>query len=207
MAGFQMTPKTVAAAPAPVVTAQTAAQPVAATAGGGVFAGVGQATPSLSATYCGVGRYQSQIIKVFLKDTRKSGNMAFVEMRVCNVLDDAEGRGHRVNDDVTWCIKTNSDFFLSEVRSFVAGSIGADFDAVDEDTVTRVFSDENPLSGCFVEWTGKDVTTKTNNLFTKIKFVRNVSPTEIKESMDPALVNQMFPNGALDQLIAKANQG
>ena len=139
--------------------------------------------------------------------------MAFAEMRICNVIDDAQGQGHRVSEDVTWSIKTNSDFFLSNTRSFIAGAIGSAFDDVDEATCYRVFPNlesnvvpENPLFGCFVEWKGRHITTNAGKLFTKIKFVRNVPPSEIKESMDPEAVNRMFPNGALDQLIAKANQ-
>ena len=168
----------------------------------GVFSGVGQATPSLSATYCGVGIYQAQIVKAFIKTTQKREQVALVEMRICNVLDDVQGRGHRVMDDVTWCIKVSNLYFLSEIRSFVAGSIGADFNTVDEATCTRVFSDENPLAGCFVEWKGVEKPTQAGGLFTKITFVRNVPAAEIKQNMDPAVVNQMFPNGALDQLIA-----
>lgn len=190
--------------------AQPVAQPapqqaVAPATGGGVFSGVSQATPAMSATYCGVGMYQSQIVKAFIKTTQKREQVALVEMRVCNVLDDAQGRGHRVGDDVTWCIKVSNLYFLSEIRSFVAGSIGADFNEVDEATCTRVFSDENPLAGCFVEWKGTEKPTQAGNLFTKIQFIRNVPAAEIKQNMDPAAVARMFPNGALDQLIA--NEG
>ena len=180
--------------------AQPAAQPAA--TGGGVFSGVGQAKAGFNAAYCGVGVYQAQIVRALLKENRSFEQLALVEMRICIVLDDGQGQGHRVSDDVTWCIKRKNDYFLSEIRAFVAGSIGAPFDSVDEDTCNRVFSDENPLAGCFVEWKGTNITTKANTLFTKIKFVRNVPAAEIKQNMDEAAINHMFPNGALDQLIA-----
>ena len=187
------------------VAAPATAPVTAPTGTAGVFSGVGQATPPHSATYCGVGMYQCQIVKAFIKTTQKREQVALVEMRVCKVLDDGQGRGHRIGDDVTWCIKISNLYFLPDVRSFVAGSIGAEFDAVDEDTCNRVFSDENPLSGCFVEWKGIEKLTQAGGTFTKIQFTRNIPAAEIKENMDPTAITMMFPNGALDQLIT--NEG
>ena len=193
------------AAPTAAAPQAAAPQAVAPAVGGGVFSGVGQAKPPMQATYCSVGQYLAQIVKAHVKQNRKREPGAIVEMRICRVLDDAQGRGHQVGDEVTWYCKVSNEYFLGEARMLVANSIGAPFQSIDEATCDRVFSDENPLAGCFVEWKGTEVNTKAGGLFTKIKFIRNVPAVEIKGSMDPAALARMFPNGALDQLIA--NEG
>ena len=182
----------------PMQPSQPVQQPAV---GGGVFSGVGQARPPMQANYCGVGTYLAQINKAFIRPNRKRELGAIVEMKICHVLDDGQGRGHRVGDEVSWYMKVSSEYFLGEARMFVANSIGADFNEIDEDTCNRVFSDENPLGGCFVEWKGTEVATKAGGVFTKIKFARNVPAAEIKASMDPVAVNHLFPNGALDVLV------
>jgi len=198
----QAAPQTAPQAVVPQVAAPQVASP---SVGSGVFSGVGQAKPPMQSNYCSVGQYLAQIVKAHVKQNRKREPGAIVEMRICHVLDNAQGRGHLVGDDVTWYCKVSNEYFLGEARMLVANSVGAPFESIDEATCNRVFSDENPLAGCFVEWKGSEVPTKAGGLFTKIKFIRNIPAVEIKQNMDPTVVVRMFPNGALDQLIA--NEG
>jgi hypothetical protein len=206
---FQTTQQAQTTAVQPQVQQPITPAPATPAAGGfsaGIFSGIENAKPVVSAVYCGVGRYVSQIIRCFYKVTQKREQATIVEMRIVCVLDDAAGQGHRVGDDVSWFLKVSNLYFPSEIRGFVSGTIGAPFEQVSEQICTRVFSDENPLSGAFVEWRGTQRPTQAGGLFTNIKFLRPVSAAEVKTLMPAEHIAAMYPNGALDLLIQKEQQ-
>lgn len=169
----------------------------------GLFSGIRNAKVSLGASYCKTGRYWGVIRVCKLDQSRKGIIFAAVEMAIVNVIDNAQGLGHRIGEEVSYYTDKSSEYFLSDIKGFIAAATGEDPDSITEEACAMVFGPQNPLQMTTVEWSGRDITTKTGGNYTKISFHREVPASEVMATLPPDMQANFYPQGILQQLASK----
>jgi hypothetical protein len=150
---------------------------------GNIFENIGNAKVSQGdGNYVRPGHYYARLNAVKLTQKFTGEQFLAVEMTVVSVLDDDEGRGHKVGEDTTHLMKAASPSFLGNVKAFIAATLGCSPDEVDQNSADRVTSDEQPLAGIVVELVGRQITTKAGKPFTKVTYKREVPPDELNEA-------------------------
>lgn len=174
----------------------------------GIFSNIGKAKAMLDANYIRPGKYWMLINKCKVDSDRKGVAFIANEFTVIRALDNDNGQGHRLREDVCQLVKQTNDYFLSEVKSFVAGVMGIQAEDVGEDDALLVYDPEKqPLVGYVVEVHARNITLKDSNKdFTRVTYKREVKPQELLEGLDPEIISRYFPNGVLERLIAEQNK-
>lgn len=174
---------------------------------GSIFQGIGAAKPRIDANYMRQGHYLVRINNCKLDRNRKQILFSAIEMSVVKVFDDCAGQGHRVGEDITWYIdQTKADYFLPEVRTFIANVSGAPFEQIGEAEAMDVYGQNQPFAGLVVEVKGRLTVTNNNRNFTRISFVREVPAAEALQQIDPQVVAHYWPNGALERVAQMQGQ-
>lgn len=145
----------------------------------GIFDGIDDARVSGDGNWVRPGHYFARINGVKLTKKFTGEHFLAVEMQIVQALDDDEGTGHRVGEDVTHLMKASSPSFLGNVKQFVSATLGCSPDEVGKAEADRVTSDEQPLAGIVVEFVGREITTKAGRPFTKVTYKREVPTNEI----------------------------
>jgi hypothetical protein len=169
-----------------------------------MFSGISNARASIDSNYLRSGTYWMRCDRCKVDRNRKGIVFCAVEMTTVRVIDNAQGLGHSLGEQVSWYIDMNSDYFLSEVRTFVANIAGADVSQVTEAESQHVFGDQQPFAGLCIEVSARQVNTKRNTTFTKVSFRRSVPPVEVVASLPPDIVQRVWPGGGM---AAAAAQG
>lgn len=153
------------------------------------------------------GHYYMLINKCKTGTTRKKRDFAAVEKTVVHVLDDNDGLGHRLGEDVTWMIMADSEYFASDLCKFIGNVMDIDPHDIEESHGELIFADEDdknhdqPFAGMVVECKNTEVQKKnTEGTFTKIKHVRAVPASELLETLDPKVIARYFPNDVLQSI-------
>lgn len=168
--------------------------------GGQKFA---EAKARIDGNYERAGHYYNRIDRIKLTETRSNGVGLFVEKTVIAVLDDDEGKGHKVGESITHCMLKKHDSFLGNVKAFVAGVFGLASEQVTEDHVYQVVDDDQPLSGTVVENKNRVILTKNKQQpFTVINYIREVPAAELLEVLPADIKQAFFPNGHLEAIAA-----
>lgn len=176
-----------------------------------IFSGMKDAKLRVDANYVRAGHYFFLINKCKTDQNRKRVDFAAVEMTAVAVLDDDNGSGHRIGEDVSWLVMSDNDFFLSDILTFICNVMGVDPNDLDEkdrmEAAESVFESKEdkdhaqPLAGMVVEVKGRDVKLKNSDgMFTKVSFVRAVPALELIERLDDKTKERYFPNDVLQEL-------
>lgn len=170
----------------------------------GIFKGLGAAKARLDANYERAGHYYMRIDKCKTGETRKKEEFFAIEKTVVHVLDDAEGKGHRVGEGATHMMMAKHDSFLGNVKSALAGILGMNPADVDEETAMQVCDEDQPLAMTVVECKNRNIVLKkSGGDFTSITYVREVPPAELLEILSAEHKKAFFPNNFLENVVAQ----
>lgn len=178
----------------------------------GIFAGIEQANASMDGNYIRPGTYITQIVRCKDGTSQMNGPFFAVEQKVMVVLDPgANDPGglppHSVGEEMTEMMMKKYPSFLGNVKAFVSNALGCNPDQVSMQMLGQIISDQQPMANMFVEVFGHTIRTRSGGNFTKTSYRRRVPASEVAHMLrqqDPtgALTARLFPNGALDALIA-----
>jgi len=162
------------------------------------------AKPSQGSDYMRAGHYWALVKKCKCGTTRKNNGFYANELEILRVLDDANGVGHKDNEEVTHMVMAG-DMFLGDVKQFICAILGYQPDDVDEDIcmdVTKMDGeDAQPLKWMVVEVKGKEQPTKAGGIFTKISYQREVPLDEVLEKCEEKTIEKAFPDEVLASLL------
>ncbi|MCP4897865.1 MAG: hypothetical protein GY906_12910 [bacterium] len=164
-----------------------------------LFSGIKDAKARLDANYERPGHYVLRIDALKIGRTRKGDDFMAVEKTVLHVLDDDEGKGHKVTENVTHMMMAKHDSFLGNVKAMFAKLLDCATDDVDSDACMAVCGDDQPMSGMIIECKNRNITTKAGNPFTVINYIREVPAPELIETgmLDQRVLDLYFEGGSL----------
>lgn len=169
-----------------------------------VFSGIKTAKGRIDANYIRDGRYWTAIRRIKCDKSRQGDVFVAIEQVVVKVLDNADGKGHRVGEEVTHMLMMRHDSFLGNIKAFIANVLDMPEAEIGEQEAMEICDDTQPLTNTVVEVKGRTVETKKGNPFTQVDYIREVPILEAANDMDPDAVAIAFPGNVLDQLIANA---
>ena len=114
------------------------------------------------------GRYQVELGTVKMTKSRKKEEFLTIESTVTEVIDNADGVGHRKGEEIVHMLKVSLDSFLGNAKQFVAASLGCHPDDVGSAEADTVVSERQPLEGRVVEFVAENITTAAGHPFTKV---------------------------------------
>lgn len=162
----------------------------------GLFAGVKNAPKRIDSNYEKPGTYWERIDACKTGTSRKGDEFAVLEKTVIRVIDDAEGEGHRVGENISHMMMKKHDSFLSNIKTLISDIYEISEEDVNEELCEQVFPEkddqESIFAGLIVECSNRNIVTKKNNDFTAVKYVREVSPQEILETLDDESIERFF---------------
>lgn len=167
-----------------------------------LFKGLKSAKPILDSEYMKPGHYWLLLNRCKVDENRKHESFVANEFTVVHVLDNAVGMGFSVGASATHLTMQKSDYFFSEVRTFVSKVMGVAFEDVGEDEALLVYGPDQPLAGMIVEAVCQQVMTKEGKPFVKTLYRREVPPAEALGILPPNIVSRFFPGGRLEKLAA-----
>jgi len=165
-----------------------------------IFSGIKNAKALVKAEYIRPGHYWMRINACKIGQTRKGITFAAVEMTITRVLDNQNGVGHSLGEDVTFYVDRSSDYFLPEIKTFVANVMGLRKDDVEERHAMMVFGPDQPLTGTTVEVQARFTTTQKGGTFTNRNFKREVPASEILQALTPQEQERFYPGNILQQM-------
>ena len=167
----------------------------------GMFTGIQNARPSMNRDFLRPGRYWLKIDTCRVGQKRNMIPFACADFVVIAVLDNDNGLGHRVGDEVSFfCGKDQPEIFLREIQNFVGGTMEIEPTSLTELDCMEVFGPGQPLRGTVVESIGRTKVTKTGKQLTTTKFQREVPPAELLNCLPDDLVQRFWPDGALARM-------
>jgi len=162
----------------------------------GIFDGIKKAPRGFQANYEKPGRYWVRINACKEGKTRKKKPFVVLEKTVIRVLDDDNGNGHRMGEDISHMLMEEWDSFLSNIKTIVGDILGIANDEIDEEVTeelcAEVFCAESIFAGIVVECNNRNIVKKDGNDFTTIKYVRDIPPEELLEVLDEKTVERFF---------------
>lgn len=147
------------------------------------------------------GHYLERIDNVKITQNRKKQTGVVIEKTIIHVYDDKDGAGHRLGESVSHSMWDHHDSFLGNVKAFLAGTMGLDVNAVEDDHIFQVIGDDQPLAGTIVECFNREIMTRSDKPFTVINYKREVPAVEVKKTLTPDAIKNFFPDGKLDKAI------
>lgn len=167
----------------------------------GVFGGIEDKASSFDANYVRAGTYITRIGGAYLRKNRTGEQNFIIEHTVLHVLDDDDGRGHKVGEEISHVIPNHGggkDMFLPNVKHFVKKTIGCTEEEVTEEIVEGVVDEGEegkdgerkggqPFAGLVVEWTGRGILTKKEKPFTRVTYVGQVT---LEERLERGLITE-----------------
>ena len=174
----------------------------------GMFDGVKDAKVAMDSTYIRPVHGILRIDRVKVGKSRKGREFVAVEMTVVKVFDPFTEDGqppHRPGEAVTDMKMSDNDYFLGEMKAFLANTCDVQPEDVTPEDCELVTSDENPLGGVFVEVLARNRTTKEGKDFTKISYKRPVSPEELVDLVTEEEITKVFSTEAWEAVVAAAS--
>lgn len=168
-----------------------------------LFAGIEEAQERRDANYERPGHYIERIDNIKADRSRKGEEFLAIEKTVLHVLDDDNGEGHRVGQQVTHMLMKKHDSFLGNVKSFVANTLGSSPDEVKLDVCVTICAEDQPLSGIIIECQNRNQVTKKGTDFTIINYLGEVPVERLRRLMPAEALERHFPDGALDRMEAE----
>jgi hypothetical protein len=158
----------------------------------GLFAGIKNAPRRLDSNYEKPGTYWERIDACKDGKSRKGDDFVVLEKTVIRVIDDAEGEGHRLGENISHMLMKKYDSFLSNVKTIIANIMDIPGDEVTEALCEEVFCPESIIGGFVVECSNRNIVTKKGTDFTAITYKREVPPQEVLETLSEEDVERFF---------------
>jgi hypothetical protein len=174
----------------------------------GVFSGIEKAKSRVSANYVRPGRYWAKLSRVKVDKNRTGRTFVAIEMQVARVLDDDEGRGHRIGENITHLMMTDQDSFMGNMKAFISAVLDVPESDINTDEAVEIAGDDNPLENTICELSARTIQTRAGNPFTEINYLREVPAIEFSQwagdNIELSQVQTLFPGDTLDRLIEGA---
>lgn len=183
------------------------------------FSGVGDAKASFDAVYCGRGHYLLRIDNVKTDQNRTKRRFVAVEMTVLHTFDDGDGHidtaikstWHQPGASVSDIMMQDSDYFLGDLKAFIANVAGISQAEVTPKRCSQVTDPKGPqpFAGLVVEMRNRQKPTRptTQNpqggVFTKRTYVREWKASEFSELLSDKILDIHFPGDAIERLVAE----
>lgn len=191
-----------------------------------LFAGLKTAKANPDGNYLGAGNYWLRLDKNKADVTRKKIPFLAAEMTIIHVVAPFQDRKpHNIGEEVTQMFMSDSDYFASDLKKFLAGAFGVPVEAVGdedglvawgkkldekgnmEDDVDATGQVKQPMRGMVLEYdnkliTGeKDAATGKIPEWTKYKVMREVPPEEVIKALSAINKERFFPNQYLENQV------
>lgn len=140
----------------------------------GIFDKIEGATVTGDGNWVRPGRYTAEINAVKLSKKHTGEEFVAIEMTIVSVLDDDEGKGHKVGEDIVSLMNASKMSFLGNFKQFISASLGVSPDDVTKAEALRVTSDAQPMAGIVVEFSARIIITRAGDPFTKVMFAGEV---------------------------------
>lgn len=167
-----------------------------------IFAGISDAKARTDANYERPGHYIELINRVKADRSRKGEDFVAIEKSILAVLDDDEGRGHRIGDEVTHMLMAKHDSFLGNIKAMIAAVFGVPAEQVQESDAVEICSEDQPMAGAVVECVNRNQVTRRGTDFTIINYKRALTVADIRAKLDPKVIARYFPGDVLERMEA-----
>lgn len=168
----------------------------------GLFKKLKETKPRLDSNWFKEGIYLLQVNAVKVKQNRKGQTGFFIEGTIIAVIDDADGAGHRVGEEVSHSMWEHHESFLGNVKAFLAAATNESPSNIGEEQAMLVIGEDQPLQDTVLECHNRVIQTKAGKDFTLINYKREVPITELAEVLPEEHAKQFFPNGKWEKLLA-----
>lgn len=148
----------------------------------GFFDGIENASATKSGNYLREGKYWLQIVALKMHQKDDGTQLFISELRVVRVLDDENGKGHKVGEDVAYVIKrTGNKNYLPNSKALFAAALAMKEEDISGDICNKCLSEEQPLSGVVIEFVARrqEKKTKPGEFFTKVVPMRRLDLEEL----------------------------
>ena len=156
--------------------------------------------------YLRAGRYVLLIDEVTTGGGRKGEHWRLTG-KVVAVLDNDEGRGHKLGEVVKRIRPDKQDGSLPEFKALVCVMYDCAEDEISKDhcneiTLAKDKGGRQPLAGTFVEVTAKQVETRESTpakpkFFTRCDYNRRIEAADVRGTIGEESFARFFPNGVL----------
>ncbi len=122
--------------------------------------------------------------------TRPPGARPFVaiEKRIIHVFDGEHAQG----TEVCHMLMADQDSFDGNFKGFVMGVTGCADEEVTSELCEQIIGKGNPLGGLVIECKAHNIVTRAGNPFTKVSYMRNVTPEELRETLSDDQLRTFF---------------
>lgn len=171
-------------------------------AGKSIFKGLKDAKPSVDGNYERIGKYLERIDRIKVDNSRKGDAFVAVEKTVVRVLDDAQGQGHKVGEQVTHMMMPKHDSFLGNIKGMLASLLEMKPEEIGEEAAEMVCDEKQPLAGMLIECHNHIITTKKGAPFTVIHYLHEVKPPQALQTLTADEITRFFPGEYLQKIAA-----
>jgi hypothetical protein len=137
---------------------------------GSIFDGIENAKVSNDGNWVRPGKYTATIVGVKMVKKFNGDQFVAIELKIASVLDDENGTGHKVGEDVTHLLKVANPSFLGNFKQFASTALGCEAEDLGKAEADRITSDEQPLAGIEIALTARQIKTQKGNPFTKVMY-------------------------------------
>ena len=135
-----------------------------------IFDKIGDASVSQGGNWIRPGKYTARVDGVKLVKKHTGEEFVAIEMKILTVIDDDDGNGHKVDEDITHLLKVQNPSFLGNFKQFASTALGCEADDLDKAAADKITSDEQPLAGIEIAFTARQKPTKAGNPFTLVMY-------------------------------------
>lgn len=172
-----------------------------------MFDGIENAKGRMSSNYIRPGRYWANIKACKASANRKGEQFVAVEMQVIKVIDDDNGNGHRVLEDVTHMLMAKHDSFMGNIKKMISDILDVPQEEITSDEAMQIVSPEQPLANTVVEFNAFNTKTQKGNDFTVVDYSREIPINETAKHVDVETLQIAFPGGILETLMQAEEDG
>lgn len=165
--------------------------------------GIGDAKMRIGANYIRPGHYMLRMDGIKIDETRNKVAFMAVETTVVKVLDDDQGKGHRVGEAVCHWMKVVDDNFLPNLKAMIAHIMDMKPEEIAQEHAMLICAADQPLTGSVIEVNARQIMTRQNKPFTEVNYKREVPPAEALTVLDAEAQRIYFPNEFLAKAAAK----
>ena len=135
-----------------------------------IFDKIGDAKVGQDGNWVRPGKYTATIHAVKLVKKFNGEEFVAIEMVIASVLDNDDGKGHKVEEEITHLMKVQNPNFLGSFKQFASVALGCDADDLGKPEADKITSDEQPLAGIEIAFKARQVPTKKGGQFTKVMY-------------------------------------
>lgn len=164
------------------------------------FAGMKEVSREQNSSWYRPGAYlvRVDVVKWFNK---KCGEVAFKsEVTVIQVINDGEGGGNRLGEQISHVIPKGGFKFLERVKGFIACATNSEDEDVDDEATLYACGDTQPLAGYVLQVSARNTPTKKHTaekpaFFTNINYETRIPFEDVPELIGADGMERFFPNG------------